>query len=427
MEKEGTIPNLPQSLQGAPTPITCASCAHARQQPQPHQSAHHSQQIAEQLSSDTCGPISPPSTHGNVHIFTCIDTASRYLVTYCLRRRQEVNTIIPQLFKTLDIQNKLPRAYRTDSAKEFTSSHTKATYSSHGIQHITNTPHQPQENSIAERINKTLFTNALAALHHAALPPQFWEDAVRDVAFKYNIMRHSATQQSPWTLWHGRQAHMTCIFTFGQIGTAPVHAHKTKLQGQSEPARYMYPISETHVMTRTIRNSRYRIIRAIDFRPYARHQDPKYTSSQAFKVTPSRHKTHQRTRTPTRLNPPPSTIDATTPATRHFHAARQYPDAQQWAAAHNDELDTLEKQRTIKWIPETKVPPGEKLIPLTMTYRYKRTPEGKIAKRKARCSIRGDHMKAGQHFDPKKTSTFMAEKTTVRTLLSIAAANQWPV
>ena len=37
-----------------------------------------------------------------------------------------------------------------------------------------------------------------------------------------------------------------------------------------------------------------------------------------------------------------------------------------------------------------------------MTYRYKRTQEGKIAKRKAHCSIRGDRMKAGQHFDPKK-------------------------
>ncbi|CDF38072.1 unnamed protein product [Chondrus crispus] len=36
-------------------------------------------------------------------------------------------------------------------------------------------------------------------------------------------------------------------------------------------------------------------------------------------------------------------------------------------------------------------------------------------------------MKAGQHFDPNKTSTFMAEKTSVRTLLAMAAANQWPV
>ena len=54
-----------------------------------------------------------PSTEGNEHIFTCIDTESRYLVTYYIRKRQEVNAIIPQMFHTLAQQDKLPPAYPT--------------------------------------------------------------------------------------------------------------------------------------------------------------------------------------------------------------------------------------------------------------------------------------------------------------------------
>ena len=250
---------------------------------------------------------------------------------------------------------------------------------------------------------------------------------MRDVAFKYNIVRHSATKESPWTLWHGRRVLMTRIFAFGQIDTAPIHAPRTKLQGRSEPARYMYPISETHIMTMKIRNPRYRVIRAIDFKPYIRHQDPKFTSSMAFKTKTAGALTRKRAPGSTRHHTLPRSVDANTPAPPHLKAGRQYPDAEQWEIAHNAELDTLDKQKTIKWIPQKQVPSHATLIPLTMTYRHKRTPDGQIDKRKARCSIRGDRMKPGQHFDPKQTSTFMAEKTLVQSLLAIAAAHQWPV
>ena len=38
---------------------------------------------------------------------------------------------------------------------------------------------------------------ARANLHHANLPEAYWEDAVRDAAYKYNIIPHGATVQAP--------------------------------------------------------------------------------------------------------------------------------------------------------------------------------------------------------------------------------------
>ena len=60
-----------------------------------------------------------------------------------------------------------------------------------------------------------------------------------------------------------------------------------------------------------------------------------------------------------------------------------------------------------------------------MTYRYKRDKDG--TKYKARCSIRGDRMSAHVHYDPEKTATYMADRTTVRTLFALAASRNMTI
>ena len=68
------------------------------------------------------------------------------------------------------------------------------------------------------------------------------------------------------------------------------------------------------------------------------------------------------------------------------------------------------------------IPKQTKPIPLTMGYRYKRNDQAEITERKARCSARGDEMILHIHFDPEKTTTYIADKTTVRILFALAAS-----
>lgn len=58
-----------------------------------------------------------------------------------------------------------------------------------------------------------------------------------------------------------------------------------------------------------------------------------------------------------------------------------------------------------------------------MTYRYKHGSDKNSIKRKARCSVREDRMKANVHYDPDKIATYMADRTTIRTLIAVAASN----
>ena len=76
--------------------------------------------------------------------------------------------------------------------------------------------------------------------------------------------------------------------------------------------------------------------------------------------------------------------------------------------------------QAIDWKSQTTPEQRKEIIPTTMTYRYKR--DKKDTKYKARCSIRGDRMTPHIHYDPEKTATYMADRTTVRTMFAIAAS-----
>lgn len=263
---------------GAPPPITCSSCVHAPQQPQPHQPTHHSQQIGEQLSSDTCGPIRIPPTHGNVHIFTCIDTEGRYLVTYYIRRRQQNqpnNTaIIPHTRATKRNSTSIQNLQRQII-------HLRPRQSNIPLsQHIThkthkNTPHEPQENSIAERIIKTLFTNARAALHHSAFPPILGKRSAR-CPIKIQHYETQCNQSQPLnTLARMPSAHdENLCFRANRYSTYPRSQNKAARKQRTGKIRV--PHIRNSGMTVTIRKPRYRVILAIDFNPYVRHQDSTY-------------------------------------------------------------------------------------------------------------------------------------------------------
>ena len=52
--------------------------------------------------------------------------------------------------------------------------------------HINGIQHQPQQNGVAERLNRTLVESARAMLSHSNLPNRFWAEAVSTAAYLRN-------------------------------------------------------------------------------------------------------------------------------------------------------------------------------------------------------------------------------------------------
>ena len=252
---------------------------------------------------------------------------------------------------------------------------------------------------------------ARAALHHSSLHISHWEDAVRDATFKYNHIFHTSTGSLPTTLWHGRPPNVPQYLLLGQLGITPHMANRAtvpKLHHRSITVRYLYATDPKHSVVLVLRTNKTMRIRTVNFNAYHKNRDPLATTTASFKAfTP---------------NPTPEVITTTTPPPIHHGQARHYPDATLCELSQNAELDLLYERQVITWIPDHKLPPYTKPIPLTIGNRYKRDSEGQITKRKARYAARGDKMIPHVHFDLEKTTTYMADKTTVRLLFAIAAA-----
>lgn len=89
---------------------------------------------------------------------------------------------------------------------------------------------------------------------------------------------------------------------------------------------------------------------------------------------------------------------------------KKYLHAAELEKAHNDKLEIFDTMNAVQWIPDAALPGKTKLINLKMGYQYQRNSKGEIASRKARCSARGDEMLPHMHYDPTKTTTYVADK-----------------
>ena len=116
---------------------------------------------------------------------TVIDTNSRCLIRTFLKTRDETPDHIDNILKHIT-KSKMhtPRVVHTDNAKEYLSCTSQYIYNDNNVTHTTTVPYSPQENGIAEIVNRTILNAARSALHHVGLPNEYWEDAVKDAAFK---------------------------------------------------------------------------------------------------------------------------------------------------------------------------------------------------------------------------------------------------
>ena len=111
---------------------------------------------------------------GAEYFVTFVDDKTRYVWAYPLKRKDEVFQCFLKWKMMVEKSSghKL-KVLRTDNGGEYTSLEFEEYLESEGIRHERTVPKTPQQNGVAERLNRTLMEMVRSMLIDAKLPHEF--------------------------------------------------------------------------------------------------------------------------------------------------------------------------------------------------------------------------------------------------------------
>lgn len=460
-------------LSESPEDLTfCQGCAQGKQHAvpihvgEPHTHADHPLEI---VHSDVVGPITPKSIDGFNYAVTFIDDLTRYAWVTLLKNKAQVadafKTFLAKAEKQLERQVKV---LRSDCGGEYDSADFKAFLASRGIVQQHSAPHTPQQNGIAERLNRTLFDMVRSLLHGRQVAKQFWSFALATAVYLKNRCPHRILNgRSPFEALYGQLPDLSHLRVFGcEAWALTPSGQRTKLDAKSHPCTFIGYCEDSASTTYFLFDpDTRRIIRSRDvlfneekntisvppqeatqltvvpittsvtapvIQPAGLLPDP--PSPPSGPVTPYRGVIPPVPESPVSQADPGDLLDAVVTVPLDSHAlvvdadpdtieeARSRPDAEQWESEIQEELASMRAHHVYDL---TTLPPGYKPIKCRFVFRRKFNPDGTVARYKARLVAKGFTQVQG--IDYEETFAPVAKFTSIRVLLALAASEQYVV
>ncbi|GJW36973.1 retrovirus-related pol polyprotein from transposon TNT 1-94 [Tanacetum coccineum] len=125
---------------------------------------------------------------GRSHYYvTFIDDSSRKVWVYFLKNKSEVFNTFKKWKAAVENETNLRvKCLKSDNGGEYSSRDFIEYCAENGIRMLKTVPETPQQNGVAERMNRTLNERAKSMRLHAGLPKMFWEDSVTMAAYLIN-------------------------------------------------------------------------------------------------------------------------------------------------------------------------------------------------------------------------------------------------
>ena len=366
---------------------------------------------------------------------------------------------------------------RTDRGGEFTSKDFQDYCEEKGIRRHLTSPYTPQQNGVVERRNRTLMEMTRSILKAMSVPNYMWGEAVRNATYLINrVPTRALKNQTPYECLRNRKPSIGHLRIFGCIAHAKIDSGKLrKLDDRSiklvhlgiEPGTKAYrlynPTSKRIVISRdvifnerecwnwkgdeteeTIESGMFRMTWGDDmdngFGPYliSAQQEAESTEevespSDVLDTEPGTDQSEQlQPRRSTRQRKSPSHLDeyilladleseilllSLDDEPLNYQEAK---DIIQWTNACEDEIDSINKNRTWDLVDR---PAGVKIIGLKWVFKIKKNADGSINKFKARLVTKGYVQEHGVDYD--EVFAPVARLETIRFLIGMAAMNGW--
>jgi hypothetical protein len=370
---------------------------------------------------------------GARYFVSFIDDFSRRCWVYPIRRKADVLVV----FKTFKAQVELEsekkiKCLRTDNGGEYTSDEFDNFCQHEGIKRQFTTAYTPQQNGVAESMNRTLLERTRAMLKAAGLGKSLWAEAINTACYVINRSPSTAIElKTPMEMWTGKPADYSRLHIFG----SPVYVmyntqEVSKLDSKSR--KYVFlgyvdgvkgyrlwdPTAHKVVISRDVifaegkmqmeeHNSILKETTAVQMENTQNHTSsedaPEHEEQEQIesKTLEVRQSTHER-------RPPAWHSEYVTesniayclltedgePST--FHEAIKSTDVSMWMTAMQEEIETLNKNNTWDLVP---LPQGRKTIGNKWVYKIKRDGNDQVEQYRARLVVKGYAQKEGIDFN----------------------------
>ncbi|KAH9670747.1 hypothetical protein KPL70_017094 [Citrus sinensis] len=192
---------------------------------------HNTKGTLDYIHSYLWGPSQTISLGGAKYFLSFIDDYSRMVWVYVLKGKDEVFERFKQWKALVETQSgrKIKRL-RTDNGLEFCNKQFDDFCKLNGIARHKTVSYTPQQNGLAERMNRTLMDKVRCLLIHSKLPQTLWAETLMTACYLVNRSPSSALNfKTPVEMWSGRAANYSNLKIFG----CPAYAHVK--QGKLEP------------------------------------------------------------------------------------------------------------------------------------------------------------------------------------------------
>ena len=377
------------------------------------------------IHSDVCGPL-PDSLGNNKYFVTFIDDTTRHCWAYPISAKDQVLSVF-QEFKTMieKITGKSIKILRSDNGGEYKSKDFGSFMVKCGIRHEFTVPKTPEQNGVAERLNRLLMEKVRTMLVQSKLPHSFWAEALNTAVHVHNISPSRVLgDNTPRELLTGRKPNVSYLKCFGC--TAFVHIPKDQRKkldpksrkcifigyGQTSKGYRLYDFEKKGIILSRdvifdeskfegLRHKGNNSFETRDLFPLlddTEFDEDKSVSGEEDLVAPPRRSTREN-RPVDRLGDwiyhanynSSCEIEPKTLA-----EALQRQDGKLWKEAVDSELNSLLKNHVWEL---TKLPKGRKAIGCKWVFKRKINPDGTIHKYKARLVAQGFSQIYGEDYD----------------------------
>jgi hypothetical protein len=425
----------------------CEPCAEGKQHRTkfPDGDAKRSDTVLGLVHSDVCGKMSTQSLGGCQYFLTLIDDMTRYTWVYVLKHKHEVfNKFVEWKAMAENSTGQKLKVLRTDNGGEYTSREFSRFLTAEGVKHELTVPKTPQQNGVAERMNRTIVETARCMLAEAKLPRKFWAEAVSTAVYLRNRSPTTAVEgMTPYESLTGVKPKVDTLRVFGCLALAHIpRDERQKFDSKSKRCIFLgygttvkgyrlYDMERKKVLYSRdvifdeskpgIQKEQRELVPTVE--PPKKYVADMDADDEDEVLDEPEVPAEPGPGRPIRQRQPPDMYgewvnlseDPTEPTS--LQEARRSPDKGKWQIAMEKEMKSLKDNDVWDLVEK---PEGRKVVGSKWVFKKKLNADGSIARYKARLVAQGYSQQRGLDYDETFSPVVRAE--SVRIMIAVAGA-----